>query len=459
MRQQQRSIIQLILFLLITQGFALAGHRLTLEQAIQIAFEKNPATNIARGHIAEAEAKMVQARAYRLPQVSLLSKYFYTNNLPNMYPQALNQVPVMTPGGPIAGQFVPMRPKAPFPGNNRDVFKMDVNLVYPFYTGGKISAANRNAKLLKNLFQKNMEQTKAEIAYKVSLAFYNVLFLNNVIDVYQAALRQLNQHMELAQKAYQQGVRSRFDVLQFQSKIEEFKSQIENFKGKLTTAKTGLKNLLNLPLNDSLTVVGNLNAYQLKIDTTGQIFTRAKNENYQLQMLSLKSKLYDNLKAINKADRLPKLFAFANFHVYHGMDFPPYDEGWRNGWATGVGVSFSLFDGQLSKGKVQEAEANRLVTESQQQGLLLKIRFKLKAALENIRSLQAELRALNKSLEVASEGYKIAKVSYENGIITNVQLEDAHLNILRMQVRILKVKKSLLEQQAQILQLIGQYQQ
>lgn len=450
--------VAIVLFFFTIGNIGAAPTRLTLPQAIQMALKQNPATRIASSRIAEAEAKIEQARAYKLPHLNLLTKYFYTNNLPNMYPQGLKKIPVMSPSGPLPNEFVPLRPMAPFPGNQRDVFKFDVNLVFPFYTGGKITTANRNARELKNLFQKNLVQTKAELAYKVRIAFYNVLFLNKVIQVYQKGLHQLNQHMELAQKAYEQGVRSRFDILQFQSKIEEFKSKIVNLQGKLVTAQTALKNLLNLPLSDTLNVVGDLDTFRIKIDTTQNIFRLAQENNMQLQMLSSKETLYENLKRIHQADLRPKLFAFANFHVYHGMDFPPYDEGWRNGWATGIGVSFNLFDGQLTRGKIEEAEANKVVVQNQREGLALRIRFQITSALENMHSLSSELRALNKTLQVAQEGYKIARVSYENGVITNVQLEDAHLNILRIQVKILKVKKLLLEQEAQIRQLLGKYE-
>ena len=422
----------------------------SLQDAIEMALQKNPAVNIAQSEVKRSDAMITQAHSYKAPKVDLLTKYFYTNNLPGMYLQALKKVPVMTPTGPVAGEFVPMRPMAPYPGNSRDVLKMDLNLVYPFYTGGKIATANKNAHLLKDIFEKNTRQTKADIAYKVKVAFYNILFLKQAIVVYNEALGQMQQHLDLVKVAYEQGVRSEFDVINFESKIEEFKSRIEDLQGKLIVAKTGLKNLMNVPLTDSIDCSGRLETTKTETLSGKDILKGVQEKNYQLQMLQIKEELFDNLKKINHADDLPKLFTFANYHVYHGMDFPPYDQAWRNGWAAGVGLSFNLFNGNLTKGKVEEAEASKETTQHQREGLKLKLRFEMQSSLEKIASLKAQLTALEKALVVAQKGHDIAMISYKNGVITNVQLEDAHLNILRVETKILMVKKDILIEQANL---------
>jgi outer membrane protein len=439
------------------ENFAQVKHTLTLKDAINIALEKNPAVKISLSQVKKADAKIAQAKSYKVPKLDLLTKYFYSNNLPNMYPQALKKVPVMSLTGPIAGDFVPLRPLAPFAGNNGNVFKMDMNLVYPFYTGGKIANGNRSAETLKQLYLKNTEKTKAEIAYKVKIAFYNVLFLKDVISVYNTILDQLNQHFELAKKANEQGVRSYFDVINFESKIEEFKSRIVDLNGKLQVAKTGLKSLLNLDERDSVDCIGALTSFDIPSGISeSELNDKVESGNIQLGMLSLKEKLYDFKTKMSQADKMPKLFAFANFHVYHGIDFPPYDDAWRNGWVAGIGMSFNIFNGNLTEAKVQENKAEKETVNEQKNGLKLKLNFQIKASVEKINSCNAQIKALEKTLSVANKGYEIAKVSYENGVITNVQLEDAHLNLLRIRTKILQIKKDILAENAQLQLLKGE---
>ena len=67
--------------------------------------------------------------------------------------------------------------------------------------------------------------------------------------------------------------------------------------------------------------------------------------------------MLDKKAKIDAAENLPVLFAFGNYHVYHGMDFPPFDDNWRQGYAVGLGLKINLFDGNMSKGKVAEEKA------------------------------------------------------------------------------------------------------
>ena len=425
-------------------------HTLTLENAIQIAVNNNPADKIAVSKIEQAKGKITQANSLYVPKLDLVSKYFYTNNLPNFFPQQLKKVPVISSTGPVPDEYVPLRPLSPFPSNDRDVFTMDLNLLYPLYTGGKITKANKNAEILKSLYESNKEQTDAEIAHNVKKVFYNILFLKEVIVVNQKVVDQLEEHLRLAKKAYQEGVRSEFEVISFQAKIEEFKSKLVDLEGKLKVAKTGLKNLLNLPNSDSVECVGKLNLSGFQTINYNDDLEKSFEQNHQLEMLKKKEKLLSNLSDINRADYKPTFFAFANYHVYHGKDFPPYDTAWRNGWAVGLGVSFKIFNGNLTKGKVEETEASVEEVKHTQEGLKLKLNFQVKSIKETVESLQSEMEAVQKTLNVANKGYEIAKVSYENGVITNVQLDDAQLNVLRNETRLLQIKKDLLIQQADL---------
>lgn len=456
MKRMNRFVL-LLFGLFFTQTVFSAPRELTLEAAIRMALENNPAIKAQQSQVEVADAKITQAQSFLVPHVNILSKYFYANNLPGMFVQQLNKVPVISSTGPVAGEYVPLRPMAPFPANNRDVLTMDLNVSYPIYTSGKIATANRNVKTLKSSYQKDRQQTEAQITLNVTTAFYNILFLKQVIRVNEDALAQLNGHLELAKKAYEEGVRSEFDILNFQSKVEEFKTRIVDLQGKLDVAETGLKNLLVFPLNEKVECKGTLQLpAQLLPENEKTLIKQVINQNFQMQSLRLKKRMVKNLEKINRADNRPTVFLFANYHVYHGMDFPPYDTAWRNGLAAGVGLSMNIFDGNLTHGKVEESRATFRRLSHFEEGLSLKLRFQVKKILEEINSLKAQLLSLKSNLKVAEKAYQIARVSYENGVITNIELNDAQLNVTRVKTLLLNVEKNLLLKKAEIDFLKGQ---
>ena len=176
-----------ILILALTAS-AQVTHQLTLQQAIETAIAGNPLVKAKMADVKAAESKMEQARSYEVPSVTLMSKYFYADNLPGMFLQGPNQVPVMSSNGPLSGEYAVIRPMAPFADENRDVFTTDINLVYPLYTGGKISKAHENAGLQKEGATSDLNEQKDQLIINVTTAFENVLLLENVIDVNNQAL-------------------------------------------------------------------------------------------------------------------------------------------------------------------------------------------------------------------------------------------------------------------------------
>lgn len=426
-------------------------HRLTLDEAINTAVANNPLVKAKMADVKAAESKIEQARSYEVPTVSLMSQYIYANNLPGMFLQGPNQIPVMTSSGPVSGEYVTTRPMAPFADENRDVFTTDVNLVYPLYTGGKISKANENAGILEEAATSDLDEQKDQLVLNVTTAFDNVLLLEKVIEVNKQALSQFEKHLDLAKQAYANGVRSEFDVLTFESKVDEFKARLVDFEGKLDLAESGLKSLLALPISEQIECVGGL---QLPDSTTRadsvDIYSYAIAHNYQLKGLRLKKQMLTNLKTITAAGMKPTIFLFGNYHVYHGMDFPPYDNAWRNGLAAGIGLSMPIFNGNLTKGQIDEVDASQNMVEDYEEGMTIKLRFDIKNVLINIENLRARMSAEEVHLQVASKAHEIAKVSYQNGIITATELNDSEVQVAAVQTSILNYQKGILLEYAEL---------
>ena len=451
----KKKIISFLIAGIATCGTMWAQKTVTIEEAIHSAIKNNPAVKIEKSKVREAEAKRVQAHSTFLPQANVLSKYFYTNNLPGMYPLAGISVPVLNNGTPTGDNIV-MHPMAPYANRNRDVMTFDLNVVYPLYAGNKRINAVESTKKLKEAYGKNVKETEASLTLKVKTAFYNNLFLNEVIKVYQEALGQLNAHLALAKRAYNEGVRSEFDVLNFQSKIEGFNSTIIELEGKKQVAKTALKNLMALPKSDTVVCRGSIaGALQTLQQAVPVNMDQIQEGNGKMQYLKVMREVLDKKEKIVSAARLPTLFAFGNYHVHHGMDFPPFDKTWRNGYAVGIGLKINLFDGNMSKGKVQEVQANKERIDGYQEGLALQLRYQYEKSLENIKALQAQKRAHETHIKVAQKAYHIAEVGYENGVITNIELNDAQLNVTKIKTSLLNIEKKILLEYANMEYLKG----
>ncbi len=448
-------IISFLIPFALWNSMAFAQKEITLNDAIEIALNNNPSIKIIQSQIKEAEAKKVQAYSSFLPQADILSKYFYTNNTGALYPVEGTSVSVMSDGIPT-DEYVLMNGKAPFPIHNRDVLTLDMNVNYTLYAAGKRKNALESTNALKEAYQNDLYETEGNISLNVKTVFYNILYLDELLKVYEKTSKQIQEHLHQAEKFYQEGLRSEFDVLMFQTKLTDFDSQLMELKSKKEIAVYALKTLLNFSDTDTISCIGSINGTlnysRLSLDQISDSIDAGNNKIRSLK--SMKSVLTYKEK-IDQAANLPNLFAFGNYHIYHGTDTPPFDQAWRQGYAIGIGLKINLFDGNLSKGKSQEIKAGIEKNEHFQESFKLQFKNKYLTAIQHIHSLEAQRESLLNNIKVANKAYEIARVGYKNSVITTLELNDAQLNITKVNSQLLSIEKDILLEHAKINSIFG----
>lgn len=432
-----------------------AQKAITLDDAIRIALDQNPNIKVNESQIKEADAKHDQAYSNFLPQAEILSKYFYTNNTAGTFPFAASSVPVMSNGTPT-GEDITMYSKTTFPILDRDVLTMDMNMTYTLYAGGKRKNALESTNALKESYQKDLQETEGYLSLNVKTAFYNVLFLNEVLKVNEQALSQIQEHLTMAEKSYQEGVRSEFDVLMFKAKLKDFESQLLELKSSKEITLNALKALLNLPDSTSIICLGTIsNPIDYALISSEQLSDGIDTGNNKLQSLKAMKNVLGYKEKVEKAENLPTLFAFGNYHVYHGVDSPPFDQAWRQGYAIGVGLKINLFDGNLSKSKAQETRAGIEKVVAYEESFKLQFKNKYLTSIQHIQSLNAQRESVLNNLEVANKAYEIAVVGYKNSVITTIELNDTQLNIIKINIQLLNIEKDILLEYANLQYLLG----
>jgi outer membrane protein len=448
-------IISFLLSFALWNPVSFAQKALTLDDAIRISLDNNPSIKINQSQIKEADAKKIQVYSSFLPQADILSKYYYTNNISELFPLDGSSVPVMNNGIPT-GEDIIMHSKAPFPIFDRDVLTMDMNVIYTLYAGGKRKNAIESTNALKESYQKDLLETKGNLSLNVKTAFYNVLFLDELLKVYEKTLNQIQDHLDLAEKSYKEGVRSEFDVLMFKTKRIDFNSQLIDLKSKKEIALYALRALLNFPDNDSIICIGSisksLNDSLLSSEQLSNILDIGNNK---IQSLKAMRNVLKYKEKVDKAENLPTLFTFGNYHIYHGMDTPPFDQAWRQGYAIGVGLKINLFDGNLTKGKALETRANIEKIKNYEESSRLQIQNKYLTSVQHIHSLEAQRESVVNNIEVANKAYEIAMVGYKNSVITTIELNDTQLNITKVNIQLLSIDKDILLEQANLKYLLG----
>jgi outer membrane protein TolC len=102
-------------------------------------------------------------------------------------------------------------------------------------------------------------------------------------------------------------------------------------------------------------------------------------------------------------------------------------------WMAGIFLTYPLFDGMRSQGKVLQARSNLATLKIEEAKLLDEILLQSRGAVDAVREAGEIVKALTATVEQADRLLQMAEKGYEFGVKTKLDVDDAALN--RMQAR------------------------
>ena len=110
-------------------------------------------------------------------------------------------------------------------------------------------------------------------------------------------------------------------------------------------------------------------------------------------------------------------------------DFLPPEQDFSQSASAGVGLSLPIFDGRARAGRVQQAEADLLNQRYRLQQLEESVRLEVQQAHQNLQSAAERIQASRSNVRRAERALQIAQTRFENGLATQVELNDAELAV------------------------------
>jgi outer membrane protein len=127
------------------------------------------------------------------------------------------------------------------------------------------------------------------------------------------------------------------------------------------------------------------------------------------------------------------------------------------GWnvAGGVTLTWNLFQGGLTTGRVHEAEGNLAFTAAQLDVLRLQVRVDVEQAVLAIRAAKAALASANRALLAARQRLALAEGRYQNGSGSVIELGDAQIAASNAAAQVVQSDFQLATARAQLLFALG----
>jgi len=208
-------------------------HRLTLAEAIDLAFHQNPDLAAAEARIGEAESKVAQVASGFYPKLTARVGYDYTDNPALAFSYIVAQRRFNS--GDLA------RINAPgFVSNFRPEVIGTINL----YRGGQDDYLKQAAELGVKASELQHAALRNRLAAAVTSAYYAVVSAPKQFEVAQKSLHTIQKEAGLTREKMHEGSALRGDVLSLEVREKSSKESELQAKNNITLSKSALKSLL-----------------------------------------------------------------------------------------------------------------------------------------------------------------------------------------------------------------------
>jgi outer membrane protein TolC len=293
------------------------------------------------------------------------------------------------------------------------------------YQGGRVSAALRAAKLSDQIAALGFQKAVANTILDVRKAFYQILLNKALAEVREQSVTLLEQQLLDAQSRYDVGAIPRFNVLRAEVELANAKPPLIRAQNDLRISKESLVKLLAIdsttqtndftPINFDGKLVYEHRAWDLSTALQQGLERRPELLQAEQQIGVAKA----NVKVASSGYK-PEASVFGNYG-WHDNTFANDPDVTREGWTAGASVTWALFDGMLTRGKVSEAraqleEANLDYADTRRQ-VELEVRQAYSDYLQTLELIEAQ----KKTVEEAEESLRLAEARFRAG--TGTQLD------------------------------------
>lgn len=384
-----------------------AAQVLTLHDALQRALATNPDIATARHRAKTARAGIAQAESSLWPRISVGAGYSASDNPVQAFMMDLNQ------------RNLAFGPSTDF---NDPAVTDNVNgrviASYTIYNGGRDTAQREAARFIADAAEHNIDVVRQELVFEVTRAFHTVQKARAFRLAAEQSVASMEANLKTAQARHEAGNALKTDVLDAEVRLAEARENVVRTLNAVKLAEAVFRNAIGARQDEPVTVTAERpRTTEHPVPLTGSPDVGGRPELAAMQKAVAAS---EKQVRVARSGRYPRVNAFAGYDVNSGNGIDYADS-----WLAGVSVEVDVFDGFLTRGKIDEAQARLDEAREQLRKLELALQLEARQAQLNIEEAHARLATTARVVQQAEESAQIAQDRYANGLALLTQVLDA----------------------------------
>ena len=367
---------------------------------------------------------------------------------------------------------------------NADQPVLSLSATLPIDISGSLRTAVQQSQFQEIAARIDINRARNQIVLDTKTAFYNILRYQALVAVAQDTLQNTLDRLSDAQKKFTAGTVARFDVIRAETDVANARQQLITANSNVSFSLATLNSNMGISIDSPITVTagnsietppgvapaaaytpeapvspnnttpanspadasGNPSSNQTGNASDNSAANRIANSvalisdpisygaDYKAvvnEALTTRPEVLEadaNLAAAQKGIQLARRSSLPALNLSLGTQYSPNAAGFSPQTTSGslvVGFSFPIFDGGVSRARVQQARADVGTAETERRNTVDSVNLEVRNAYLTLVQARDRVAVANQGLAEAQESFRLSRVRYNNGVSTLVEVSDA----------------------------------
>jgi len=438
--------------------------RMTFEEALQITLQNNFQVRQADHHLQQMEQEVKAAMGLRYPKVSLnagytlmedkihfdltpvrdaitplyqtLGSYGQFSGVPNPDPGTSGAMPILPDnistkvvrGKMLEGANAINSANWDLTIQEKQFATLSAGFIWPLFTGGKINAANRAARIRYEAVGFENLQKSYEVTNELIERYFGKVLAEQAVKVREEVRSTMEHHYHDAEQLQQQGQIARVELLNSKLSLSDAEREYQKSVRQNDILNEALLNTLAEKQGSLIQPVTNL-FYLDSLEEVDYFYAMALEKSPLLAQVNKKRELADEGYKAERSGLFPTIAATGLYDIAN-KNLSPY----LPGYVVGVGMKWNLFEGLTQRKKMEAMGYQKMQAEDYYQKSTSDIQSAINKHYQELNMYREQLRMLDAAMELADEYFRARDKAFRSGMATSTQVADASLLLAKTRI-------------------------
>jgi len=371
---------------------------LTLDEAVTIALRDNRDVRLKEQELKKAKAAIAEAKAGLFPGLDVSAGWYDTRGL-----------------------------------YSKDVanYSTQIGAAQLLFDGGRVLNAVKVGEHYYAANEAALDAARQALVQAVKKSFYALMFADRYCLLNKQILDNTQEHLNVAESRFAKGEASESDILEITASLENVRQAYDISANQSRSAQALLANLLYLDADVSIKTTGEFTYTPLEL-AYDEAFLKALKQRPEIKQLAEQRKASEKAVAIAKGGSKPVVSASWNYYsgsrlgTATAVGASPV-KGWNDYNVLGVTAQWPLFDGWLTRSKVEQALIDVKQATLLEERAVKDIALELTNAFLALQEAVGQLRAAETEIAYYTLHFATVQDRFRKGMASSLDVNDAEI--------------------------------